>query len=354
LFDSHPGVDAGEHSIELQLPFLQRVLTDFRIVPLYIGRMSDGDYAAAARAILPLVDDKTLLVASTDFTHFGPSFGYQPFKEDVPAKLRELADQAANPIVLCDFDGFGGHLRKTRDTICGRCPVLLLLRVLSMQGGAKGVRAAFDTSGNLTGDWTNSVSYLSFVFTRRPGTLGKKERAESLRLARQTVTAALNSKQPPQPNADELPEKLREDGACFVTLENHGRLRGCIGNMVAHGPLYEAVIHNAVSACRDRRFVRNPVTADELKELHIEISYLTPMVLVKDTDEIIIGRHGLLIELGRNRGVLLPQVAYERGWTRTEFLDQTCHKAGLPAEAWKHPEAKIYCFQAEVFGESES
>jgi len=353
LFSSNPWVDAREHSLELQLPFLQRVLKDFSLVPLLVGRMSDRDYTAAAQAIIPWVDEGTLLVASSDFTHFGPRFGYQPFKDNVPEKIRELAEQAATPLVRCDYDGFEAHLAKTHDTICGRGPIKLLLRILSMRGGAQGVRTAYDTSGKMTGDWSNSVTYQSFVFTQRPGTLSERERAELLRIARATVAALLKGQQRPKLDAGKLPAALRDDGACFVTLENRGQLRGCIGNMVAKGPLYQAVVDNAVSACKDRRFVNNPVTVEELDQLHIEISYLTPMKRVVNTDEIVVGRHGLLISLGGRRGVLLPQVAYERGWTRTEFLAQTCRKAGLPPDAWKRPEAEIYSFEAEVFGEPE-
>ena len=353
VFASHPGVDAGEHSLELQLPFLQRTLKDFTLVPLLVGQMTDTDCVAAAQALLSCLDDETLLVASSDFTHFGPNYGYQPFKEDVEKKLTELAGQAAAPLLRCDYDGFVAHLAKTQDTICGRGPISLLLRLLSMGAGAQGVRAAFDTSGHLTGDWTNSVTYQSFVFTRRSGTLGKDERAELLRLARQTVTAFLSGAATPKPDTDKLPEKLRGDGACFVTLENHGELRGCIGNMIAEGPLYLAVMRNAVSACRDFRFVDDPVTAKEVDRLHIEISYLTPLKRVTNPEEIVVGQHGLLITLGSQRGVLLPQVAYERGWSREEFLAQTCHKAGLPPDAWKRPEAQIDSFEAEVFGEAE-
>ena len=351
LFASRPDVDQGEHSLELQLPFLQRTVGNFKLVPLLVGRMSSSDYAEAAKAILPFVDDDTLLVASTDFTHYGPRFGYLPFREDIPNKISELADQAAAPILRCDFDGFVDHLEKTQDTICGRGPVSLLLRTLSMHAGATAVRTAYDTSGKLTGDWTNSVTYQSFVFTRRGGTLGQAEREALLKLARQTVTAHLNGDPVPDVKADSLPEMVRADGACFVTLQNHGRLRGCIGNMMATGPLFKSVIQNAVSACQDRRFVHQPVTAAELDEIDIEISYLTPMKQVEDPDKIVVGQHGLLISLGYNRGVLLPQVAYERGWTREEFLEQTCRKAGLPLSAWKKPDAEIHCFEAEVFGE---
>ncbi|MHC4674811.1 MAG: AmmeMemoRadiSam system protein A, partial [Planctomycetota bacterium] len=131
-------------------------------------------------------------------------------------------------------------------------------------------------------------------------------------------------------------------------------LRGCIGTMVAREPLYKAVMNYAVEACRDDRFVGNPVTAKELGRINVEISYLTPMKGVKDTDEIIIGRHGLMISLGGRRGVLLPQVAAERGWTREEFLTQVCYKADLPNFSWKRPEAELYSFTAEVFSEPEA
>lgn len=355
LFTSHPGVDAEEHSLELQIPFLQRTLKDFKLVPLLVGKMSVSEYAAAAAAILPLLDDDTLIVVSSDCTHFGPNYGYEPFNKDVPNKLKELADKASAAIENCDFDGFTKHLADTEDTICGRDPILLLIRILSMQGGALGVRTAFDTSGHLTNDYENSVTYQSFVFTARPGTLPADARAAALKLARETVTNILNKQDPPSPDPAKLPAALREKGACFVTLQNHGQLRGCIGNMQAVDSFYKAVIDNAISAAtKDPRFFSDRVTAEELGDIHIEISYLTPMKPVSKPEEIIVGRHGVLIECDGHRAVFLPQVAYERGWTREEFLTQLCvNKAGLPADAWKRPTAQLYSYEAEVFGEPE-
>lgn len=352
-FSSNAAIGDTEHSLELQLPFLQRVLKNFNLVPLLVGEMTDADFARAAQALGPLVDDETLLVASSDFTHYGPNYGFVPFKDDVEHKLRALADQAAAPLLRCDYDGFVADLAQTHDTICGRGPICLLLRTLALKGGAQGTRTAYETSGHLVNDWENSVTYQSFVFTPRIGTLNADERRELLRLARQSVTAYVLHQKSPDVNTAALPPKLRADGACFVTLENHGELRGCIGNMVADGPLYEAVMRNAVSACQDPRFVDQPVTAQELDQLHIEISYLSPMKRVKDPNEIVVGQHGLLISFGPQRGVLLPQVAYERGWTREEFLSQTCRKAGLPPQTWKQPNATIESFEAEVFGEPE-
>jgi len=350
-----PGIDRQEHSLELQLPFLQRAIGSFQLVPLLVGRMSGEQYTLAATAIASLCDENTLLVASSDFTHFGPNYGYEPFKEDVPRKLRELAEQAAAPLLDGDFDSFSAHLASTSDTICGRGPILLMLRVLSIKGGATGVRTAMDTSGRMMSDWANSVTYQSFIYCPRPGTLDESQRGELLALARRTVTAVLSGKEPTSPKPEDLPPALRASGACFVTLQNHGELRGCIGNMMANGPLYEAVIHNAVAAAtQDYRFANNPVTAGELPQIHIEISYLTPMKPVSKTDEIIIGRHGLLISAEGRRGVLLPQVAYERGWLREEFLTQVCRKAGLAPDTWKQPGAQLYSFEAEVFGESKA
>ena len=259
------------------------------------------------------------------------------------------------PLLNADFDGFAAHLTATQDTICGRGPILLLLRTLAMRGGALGVRAAMDTSGRLVNDWMNSITYQSFVYSSRPGTLDESQRGQLLTLARQTVTAVLNHRSPSDPKPQDMHDLLTKPGACFVTLQNHGELRGCIGNMTAEGPLYRAVIHNAIAAAtQDYRFADNPVTAAELPRIHIEISYLTPMKLVSKPDEIIIGRHGLLISAGGHRGVLLPQVAYERGWVRDEFLAQVCRKAGLPPDAWKRSDAKVYSFEAEVFGEPTS
>ena len=354
LYAAHPGLGSEEHSLELQLPFLQRTLKDFKLVPILLGRTTDAQCARLAQSLTPLLDDETLLVVSSDFTHYGSNFRYLPFRENAPEKLRELADAAARPLQTCDYDGFVEHLETTRDTICGREAIRLLLRVLSMRGGAQAVRAGFDLSGNLTSDWSSSVTYQSFVFTRVPGSLTGADRDELLRLARLTVARFLRGDGPPEINASQLGAGAKREGACFVTLQNHGQLRGCIGNMEARGPLYQAVIDNAIAACKDFRFVDQPVTVAELEDLHIEISYLTPMHEIKNVNEIVIGRHGLLISRFGQRGVLLPQVAYERGWTRAEFLAQTCRKAGLPMDAWKDSAATLNTFEAEVFGEASS
>jgi AmmeMemoRadiSam system protein B/AmmeMemoRadiSam system protein A len=352
MFSSHRNVGREEHSLELQLPFLQRVAPGFKLVPLLVGAMSVEDYTKAAEKILPLIDEETLLVASSDFTHYGPNYGYRPFREDIPKNLQALADQAFAPLEEADFDGFVEHIEQTKDTICGYGPILLMLRILSMKVGAVGVRAAVDTSGRMLGDWVNSVSYQSIVFVPRPSNLSHEERVTLLRLARQTLDARLNGKESIDLDPSALPAKLRAEGASFVTLKNKGELRGCIGNMVANGPLWQSVVRNSLAACQDYRFKYNPVTPKELPRIEVEVSYLTPLKKIS-SEEVVVGRDGLLISIGRRSGVLLPQVAYELGWTREEFLKQVCIKAGLPTNTWKGGEADLYTFQAEVFSEAD-
>jgi AmmeMemoRadiSam system protein A len=145
-------------------------------------------------------------------------------------------------------------------------------------------------------------------------------------------------------------KNLLEKRGAFVTLTKNGSLRGCIGYIQPVTPLYKAVSDMAIAAStRDPRF--SPVAQGELGDIHIEISVLSPLRLIVDTNEIEIGKHGLFMTRGNNSGLLLPQVATQQGWNREEFLRQTCVKAGLPAQAWKDKGTQIYTFSAQIFSE---
>ncbi len=155
----------------------------------------------------------------------------------------------------------------------------------------------------------------------------------------------------PAPPRPDIPA-LRELGSCFVTLNDAaGELRGCIGSIEAVEPLGDSLERNALNAAlRDPRFP--PVEPDELPELHIEVSVLTPMRRIASASDFVVGRHGILFELGRCHAVFLPQVAVEQGWNAETTLDYLARKAGLPPEAWRHPQARFSVFEAEVFGEA--
>jgi AmmeMemoRadiSam system protein A len=161
--------------------------------------------------------------------------------------------------------------------------------------------------------------------------------------ARAAIRARLGGVDAPAVSGD-APAALRAERGCFVTLEVDGELRGCIGHATARRPLVEAVAHLAVaSATGDRRFA--PIREDEVERMHVELSVLTPLVKI-DPLEVQVGVHGLQVRLGERVGLLLPQVASERGWDRETFLAQTCRKAGLPQDAWRR--AELLAFEAEV------
>jgi AmmeMemoRadiSam system protein A len=178
--------------------------------------------------------------------------------------------------------------------------------------------------------------------------LTSQQRHSLLKLAREAIAAHLGNRGAPVKNLEE--PAFEESRGAFVTLENQGRLRGCIGYSEPLHPLHEAVTRCAVAAAtQDHRF--ESVTLEELPQVSISISALSPLRKLEDVDSLEPGRHGLMIAGKGRRGLLLPQVAEQRGWSRETFLKETCRKAGLPADAWNDENVEIFVFEAEVFGE---
>ena len=179
--------------------------------------------------------------------------------------------------------------------------------------------------------------------------LTDESKEELLRIARESISAAVRGGTIPDFTVSN--EELNENRGAFVTIKIGGNLRGCIGYTLPVDSLYKVVSEVAQSAALyDPRFPA--LTENELEEIDIDISALTPLEKIEDISEIEVGKHGLFIERAGFKGLLLPQVATERGWDRTEFLEQTCFKAGLPRDAWKEG-ATIEIFSAQVFGEEE-
>ena len=180
--------------------------------------------------------------------------------------------------------------------------------------------------------------------------LNNEEKKFLLSLAREVIQTTAGSKKFNQPKY--FSEILKKKLGVFVTLHKYGNLRGCIGYVEGIKPLQQAVQEMAMSAAfNDPRFPS--VTAEEVDDIIIEISVLSPIKKINNTNEIEIGRHGLIIENGLNKGLLLPQVATEYYWDKKTFLEHTCRKAGLPDDAWQEKETDIYIFSAEIFSEKE-
>ncbi len=359
-----PGAHGREHSLEIQLPFLQRVLGEgFTIIPIIVGHIDTDAFGAMADVLLPYWDDETVVVVSSDFTHYGEGYGYVPFDKDIPENISKLDHGAVDRIEALDMEGFNSYVNDTGATICGRKPIALLLTMARKKGYAA-QELFYTTSGEKTGDYSMSCSYLSIAVTGdldRPTEgrtsadteLSVDEQATLLKLARHSIECQIETGEAPKNlSAFTISPRLKEDLGAFVTLKIDGRLRGCIGYLTGRGPLYKTVIQNAINAAiRDPRFPE--IRAEEIPRLDIEISVLSPVVEVHDPKEIKVGRDGLIISRGFNRGTLLPQVAPEYGWNRTEFLEHTCAKAGLPKDAWKDEKTKIERYAAQVFGEKD-
>jgi AmmeMemoRadiSam system protein B/AmmeMemoRadiSam system protein A len=361
LFKDIPQAYRTEHSVFMQLPLLQYRFGDFKLVPIVAGQCSPQTVQKAASILKSLVDSNTLVVASSDFVHYGPNYDYVPFDQNIPDGLKKLDMGAYDYIAKLDSPGFQQYCDKTGATICGRVPIAILLSMLP--SGTRPELLKYTTSGELTGDFTNSVSYLSVAFhgdwqkqiapepTNTDSSLTQKNKQNLLILARRTIEFYLQNGQVPTPEqfGIAVTDAIKTRRAAFVTLNKNSDLRGCIGDVFPRQSLYKSVIANAINAAvNDWRF--SPVTQDELAGIKIEISALTVPQPIDSYNQIRLGTDGIVLNKAGYSALFLPQVAPEQKWTIEETLTHLSIKAGLPPDGWKK-DASFLVFQAEVFGE---
>ena len=361
IFQDIPPAYEAEHSVLIQLPLLQYRFADFKLVPIVAGQCSPATIRQAASIIKSLVDENTLVIASSDFTHYGPNYDYVPFDHNIPDGLKKLDMGAYDYIARLDSDGFQQYCVKTGATICGRVPIAILLSMLAPSSKAELMK--YTTSGELSGDFTNSVSYLSVAFhgawqkqpivepAKTNTALTKEDHKNLLLLARRTIDFYLQNKRVPTPEQVDIniTDAMNVSRAAFVTLKKHSDLRGCIGDVFPRQALYKSVIANAINAAvNDWRF--SPVERGEIADIKIEISALTVPQPISSYNQIRLGTDGIVLNKNNQSALFLPQVAPEQRWTLEETLTHLSLKAGLPADGWKK-DANFLVFQAEVFGE---
>jgi AmmeMemoRadiSam system protein B/AmmeMemoRadiSam system protein A len=359
LFKSDRDAMRFEHSLENQLPFLQEVLPGggYTIVPILFGALDKNDFARLAAAIAPYIDEHTLVVASSDLTHYGEGFSYTPFRRDLAANLTKLDMGFIDAVRRLDFDRYFAYHEKTGITACGFVPIGVMIRLFEKKKFNSAL-ADYYKSGDLTGDYSTSVSYASLLFTTGeavtdPIGLERGEQKMLLDLARSTLESFLKNGRGPglEENSFSAHPGLGRKLGVFVTLRKNNDLRGCIGSIIGVEPLYRGVMANAVhAAVDDPRFP--PLSFGELKGVEIEISVMTPLRPLADYRDIRLGTDGVVIRDGSAQAVFLPQVARETGWTLDEFLGNLCLKAGLERDAYRRsPTMSFQVFQAQVFGE---
>ncbi len=337
-----------EHSLEVQLPLLQRTLKDFSIVPVVFGKV---DPEAVARALLKVLDNKTIVVASSDLSH------YHPY-----ALAKELDTQCVKAICSLDIK------RMKQQEACGKDPILSLMYIAKKKGW-KAKLLDYRNSGDTSGDKSGVVGYAAIVFydprgesdtPKTPKPAGQNEfspgqRKFLLELARKTISRVVEGGDPPV-SAD-VPKKLTQRRAVFVTLTKGSRLRGCIGSIFPQRPLCQAVIHSAANAAvADTRFP--PVQPDELDQIEIEVSVLTvPKQLHFSSPEELLNKlrpnvDGVVLRVGQHQATYLPQV-WDQITDKRDFLGHLAQKAGLAKPDWMSEKAAVLVYQVEAFKESE-
>lgn len=335
-----PKAHADEHSVEMQVPFVQKVLPEAKIVPIVMGAPSKKTVTSLAEAFTKtLGGKKALIVASTDLSHF--------FSK---TKANTVDAETLALIESMDADTILEKMGRQENIMCGGGPVATILLYAKKVGDSKVQTLKYADSSQVGGDESRVVGYMAAAIYAGTNTvpsfsLSPDEKTGLLKIARETLERYVRNNEVYHPEEDN-PKLLRPKGA-FVTLKKRGELRGCIGFIEPVLPLYQTIVQATIyAASKDTRFP--PVSSAELEDIEIEISVLTPPIRIEDPREVEVGKHGLIIAKGNQRGLLLPQIPVEYRWSRRTFLQRTCQKAGLPKDAWREG-AEIYTFEAIVF-----
>ena len=363
MFDA--GVHAMEHSVEVQVPFVQVLFPKAKILPAVLGSPDPALCDRLGRALgRVLRGRRALIAASSDLSHY-------PSASDASAVDRKVLEAAARldpeAVRAAIRDGMSRGVPGLSTCACGEAPILAAMAAARALGATRGAVVSYANSGDVAvGDPQRVVGYGAVVFANgppggdtavlrpradapAPGGFDAADRRALLALARETIRRYLETGTIPLSRG--LSARARGPRGAFVTLTRGGALRGCVGRLVSDTPLDRVVGAMALQAAvNDSRFP--PVTPEEVPALRIEISALTPMRPVAGAADIVVGRDGVLLSKDGRSAVFLPQVAAEQGWGRDEMLDHLCVKAGLPAGSWKTG-AKFSVFQAEVFREGE-
>jgi len=358
VFTFNPDADKNEHSVEVQVPFLQYYLKkSFTLVPIILGTQSPQSCKKIGQALKPYLNGRNLFVISSDFSH------YPPYNDAIPVDKRTcdaIVSNSPDQLLAALKENENLNVTNLATSLCGWTSVLSFLYMTTGDPGITFTPVYYQNSGDAKyNDKREVVGYWSIAVTGKETsplptgtfTLNTKDKKELLKIVRTTLEQYIRNHTQPEIRAGGFSETLKTPSGCFVTLKEDGALRGCVGRFTAEEPLYKVVQEMAIaSATQDNRFPA--VDATEISKLEIEISVLSPMKKINSIDEIVLGKHGIYITKGYFSGTFLPQVATETGWNKEEFLGHCARdKAGLGWDGWK--DADIYIYEANVFSEKE-
>ncbi|MBI5540597.1 MAG: AmmeMemoRadiSam system protein B [Bacteroidia bacterium] len=354
LIHNYPQAHYTEHSIEVQLPFLQYKLEKkLQIVPIILGTDNPADCKKLAEILKPYFNSKNLFIVSSDFSHY-PS--YNDAQKSDMATASAILTNNPNELVTAIANNRKAKTGGLVTSLCGWTSVLTLMYMTENNSDFIYSEIQYQNSGDSPyGDKVKVVGYHAIAISKQitnkkdkiTFSLSQSEKTTLLKLARNTIKNYLeNSK---DSTIYDYTANLKTSCGAFVTLHKNGKLRGCIGSFSQDSALYKIIQNMAISsAIHDSRF--SQVIASELDSIKIEISVLTPLKKINSLDEFELGRHGIYIKQGRNSGTFLPQVASETNWTKEEFIGHCSRdKAGIGWDGWKN--AELYVYEAIIFAE---
>ena len=348
VFFYMPQAHDREHCLEVQLPFLQRRFKENLppIVPIVISTNDYHKLKRMAEVLKPYFTDENLFIVSSDFSHY-PAYDAACEVDARTGKAIETGD-VEEFIKTIETNAQRG-IPNLATSACGGFAIITLMMMLDANYSVEHIM--YQNSGDIDDhDHSRVVGYHSFAFLRKqPGefSISNADKKILKEIALQSIKDSLDGKRIAQPMVNVQWSMFNVKCGAFVSLHKHGRLRGCIGHFGEDYPLHEIVAEMArAAAFEDPRFM--PVTKDELDDIDIEISVLTPMRRIQSLDEFELHRHGIYIKKGRRSGTFLPQVADEVNWTKEEFVGHCSQdKAGLGWDGWK--DAELYVYEAIVF-----
>lgn len=347
-WEFYPTPFLREHSLEVLLPFLQRTFVEqtYAIVPVIMGQPSEESVAKFADRLHHLIGERedVLLIVSSDLSHYHNNDNARTLDQHTIALLE-----------AGDVQAFWEAQHAGQSEMCGDAAAATALGYAKRRGWPGMQLLQYTHSGEITGDPTRVVGYMAGIITVPRGQvrpLTETEQDQLLDLAYHTLDAYIRTQMIPK--ISPLPPRLNIPEGAFITLYHRQRLRGCIGIVVTENPLCETVRDMTIAAAtQDNRF--SPISFEELPDIEIEISVLSIPERITTIEDMIMGKHGILINKGDKRGVFLPQVANTTGWSKEELLSKLCmQKACIPASSWREPAADLQIFTSMIFSKSKS
>jgi AmmeMemoRadiSam system protein B/AmmeMemoRadiSam system protein A len=354
VFTARTDAHTYEHSVKVQLPFLQYIMKrEYKIVPIVVGASTPETCEEIASALRPYFNTKNLFVISTDFSHYP---AYADAKQVDKATADAVLSNSVKNLIRTVNANAGKGVPNLVTSMCGWPCVVTLLYLTQNNPEISMQVIQYKNSGDAEiGDKERVVGYYAIMVSLRPGSepsgfkLLEKDKNDLLGIARRAIEQYVRHQHVADLDTVDFSDALKTRCGAFVTLNEHNTLRGCIGHFGSDLPLFRVVQEMAIAAAvKDTRF--SPVSPEELDKLEIEISVLTPMRRITSIDDIAMGKHGIYIKKGSSGGTFLPQVAAETGWSKEEFLGHCAQdKAGIGWYGWK--DAEIYIYEALVFSE---